>query len=163
MNKLAILVVEDEPEVRQSIVRDLAAFGDPIRIDQASDATDAMAALAEAAQEGDRVGLILADHRMPGQTGVDFLVELHSSVEYRAIRKVLITGQADQSDTIRAINSAGLDYYVAKPWDVEQLEAVVRRYLTDYIIQSKLDPLPFVSQLDGPRLIEAFSKRGAVD
>ena len=30
-------------------------------------------------------------------------------------RKVLVTGQADQADTVRAVNNAGLDHYIAKP------------------------------------------------
>ena len=55
------------------------------------------------------LSLILADHRLPGRDGVDLLVELHRQPDTAVIKKVLVTGQADQQDTIRAVNEAGLD------------------------------------------------------
>lgn len=160
MGELLILVVEDEPEVRAAIVRDLAPIAGSIRIDEASDAEDAIAALAEATSAGDQVGLILADHRLPGRSGVDLLVSLHADPERRPIRKVLITGQAGHADTVRAINDAELDHYIAKPWDPDELMAISVRQLTDYIIDVGLDPLPYVNSLDGPRLVEAYAQRG---
>lgn len=163
MGDLVVIVLEDEDEVRDAIVRDLSAFLRTVRIDEADTADDAEAALAEARASGDHVGLVLADHRLPGRDGVDLLVELHHDAATASIRKVLITGQADHSDTIRAINDAGLDWYIAKPWTPEELRAVVVRQLTDYVIDVGLDPLPYVSELDGPRLMDAYARRGPTD
>ena len=160
MSDLVILIVEDEPEVRAALARDLEAAFRTIRVDQSSDADDALAALREATEVGDRVGLILADHRLPGRSGVDLLVDLHDAPATRPIRKVLVTGQADQQDTIRAINEAGLDHYIAKPWEPEQLVAVASDQLTDFVIESGLDPLAHMRDLDGARLAEAFAERG---
>ena len=53
---------------------------------------------------------MLADHRLPGTTGVDFLCELAADPDTAYIATVLVTGQADQADTIKAVNLAGLDY-----------------------------------------------------
>jgi two-component system chemotaxis response regulator CheY len=158
MSELVILVVEDEPEVRAAIVRDLAPLTSHIRIDEAESVDDALAALDEARELGDAVGLILADHRLPGRSGVDLLVSLHHDEATAAIRKVLITGQASHGDTIRAVNDAALDHYIAKPWAPEDLLATTIEQLTTYVIASGIDPLRYASVLDGPRLFEAYSK-----
>ena len=160
MGELVILVVEDEPEVRAAIVRDLDRLVGSIRIDEATDVDDALAALDEALGAGDDVGLILADHRLPGRSGVDLLVSLHAEPERRAIRKVLITGQAGHADTIRAINEAGLSHYIAKPWDPDELVATAVQQLTDYVLDVGLDPLAHVDVLDGPRLLDAYARSG---
>lgn len=67
-----------------------------------------------------------------------------------------VTGQADQSDTIKALNQAGLDYYIAKPWDPQTLRNVVREQLTDYVLETGIDPLPYMPVLDGVRIMESI-------
>lgn len=163
MNELVIVVVEDEPEVRTAIVRDLASLADAVRIDEADTVDDARRAMNEAAESGDRVGLVLADHRLPGESGVDLLVSINADPELRDIRTVLITGQAGHQDTIRAINEAGLDWYFAKPWDPEELVSVVRQQLTTFVIDAGLDLLRFVRVLDGPRLLEQYARHTRPD
>ncbi len=160
MSELVILVVEDEPEVRAAIVRDLAPLASHVRIDESESYEDATAALEEAREAGDVVGLVLADHRLPGRTGVDFLVSLHRHDATARIRKVLITGQAGHADTIRAVNDAALDHYIAKPWDDEDLQDIVREQLTEYVAQWVEDLLPYVPILDGPKLMSIIADRG---
>ena len=160
MSELVVLVIEDEAEVRAAIVRDLEGALTTVRIDQASDVDDALAAMDEATASGDRVGLILADHRLPGRDGVDLLVELNGQPATAPIKKVLVTGQADQQDTIRAVNEADLDHYIAKPWDRDDLVRVTVDLLTDYVIETGLDPLAHMRDLDAARLAESFADRG---
>jgi two-component system chemotaxis response regulator CheY len=162
MNRLAVLIVEDEPEVRDALRRDLDPLAETLRIETADDVPDARAALDEIGADGDRLALVLADHRLPGTSGVDFLVELNAAPETSATRKVLVTGQAGQEDTIRAVNRADLQHYVAKPWDADELVAVTVAAVTDYVIAEGIDPLPYVRDLDGPRLLEAYAD-GAAD
>lgn len=152
--KLAILVVEDEPEVRDAIVTDLAPFSAVVRIEPAEDVPDAWDVVEEVVADGDRVALVLADHRLPGRTGVDMLVEMSSDERTAGARKVLVTGQADQADTVRAVNNAGLDHYIAKPWQGENLREVVRTQLTDYVVEARLNPLPHLRALDGVRAMD---------
>jgi two-component system chemotaxis response regulator CheY len=164
VDELVILVVEDEPEVRAEVVRDVEAFAGRIRVEQADDVADARAAIAEIEDAGDHLGLIVADHRLPGaETGVDLLVSLKSNPATSAVRAVLLTGQAGHQDTIRAINEAGVDHYFTKPWDPNDLTAVSVRLLTDYVIGSDIDPLRYARELDGPRLMVAFADRGRPD
>ncbi len=164
MNELVILVVEDEPEVRAEVVRDLQGFAGTIRVEQADDVADARDAIDEVEQAGDRVGLIVADHRLPGgETGVDLLVSLKQGAGTGTIRTILLTGQAGHQDTIRAINDADLDHYFSKPWDPSELVAVAAGLLTDYVIGAGIDPLRYVRELDGSRLMAAFAQRGRPD
>jgi response regulator RpfG family c-di-GMP phosphodiesterase len=158
--RLAVLVLEDEPEVRAALLRDLAVFDPPVRVEPAENVEDARAVLLELAAAGDALALVLADHRLPGTTGVDLLVELHGDPEHSSARKVLVTGQADQQDTIRAVNEAGLDRYVTKPWDAEELVALVRSELTSFVLAEDLDPLPYLPALEAARVMPALRGRG---
>ncbi len=152
--KLTILVVDDEPEVRDAVVGDLEPFADVVRIEPAEDVEDAWEVVAEVEDDGDVLALVLADHRMPGTTGVDMLIAMEDDERTAVARKVLVTGQADQADTIRAVNEAGLDHYVAKPWRPQDLQAVVRDQLTDFVLVTGMDPLPHLRALDGARAME---------
>ena len=157
-NRIVILCVEDEPEVRDSIVRDLQPFAEIFRIEAAEDVADARQVLQECMDEGDRIGLALCDHVLPGETGVSFLVELNHDEATKAIRRVLITGQAGQEDTIQAVNEGGLDYYITKPWQPDTLRHVVRDQLTEFVLGEEDDLLPYVALLDSQRLLEAVSQ-----
>lgn len=161
MVDIVILLIEDEPEVREAVERDLEPFADTFRIECAEEVEEARTVMAEIEEQGDRVGLVLCDHLLPGITGVDFLVDLNHRPDTVMIRKVLITGQAGMEDTIKAINQGGLDHYIAKPWTPEQLHDVVRTQLTEYVLANEDDLKPFVAALDGPRLLEAMASRAS--
>ncbi len=153
---VTILLLEDEADVRTALERDLEPFWDKIRYEVAQDVPDAWAAIDDILSDGDELALVLSDHRLPGESGVDFLVELTHDERFSSTRTVLVTGQADQDDTIKAVNEAGLDYYIAKPWDPQKLVAVVREQLTNYVLESGTNPLPYLPVLDGVRVMEAI-------
>lgn len=160
MNDLAILIVEDEPEVRDALIRDVAPFEGLFVIEAAEDVDDAQAALASLEAAGQSVALVLCDHLLPGVHGVDFLVELNEDPKTSPARKVLVTGQAGLEDTIRAVNEADLDHYIAKPWDDEALQDIVREQLTEYVSRRVDNLLPYVPILDGPKLMAIIAARG---
>jgi two-component system, OmpR family, phosphate regulon response regulator PhoB len=58
------------------------------------------------------------------------------------------------------VNDAGLDHYVTKPWDADELRTLVRDELTTFVLQQELDPLPFLAILDATRLMPALRGRG---
>ena len=140
--KLAILILEDEPEVRAAVTRDLLGFANTLRIEPAEDVPDAWDVIDEISNDGDALALALCDHRLPGTTGIEFMGQMMSDERTQLTRKVLVTGQADLADTVRAVNEAGLDQYVAKPWKPEELQDVVRTMLTDYVELAGIDPVP---------------------
>jgi two-component system phosphate regulon response regulator PhoB len=157
MNRLVILCIEDEDEVRDAVARDLETFEPAFAVEVAEDADDGRQVLEDVSATGDDVALVIADHRLPGMQGIDFLIELHHNPATADTRKVLLTGQADHEDTIRAINEADLDHYISKPWTAEELHTVVRDQLTEYVLQNIDDVLPYVAVLDGPRLLEKLA------
>ena len=159
--RLAILCIEDEPPVRDAIVRDLEPFAPTVVVETAESVEDARAALDELLAGGDHVALVLADHLLPGATGVDFLVELHGDPVLAGAKKVLVTGQAGLDDTIQAVNRAKLDHYIAKPWSPDQLRSVVRDLLTDFVSERLDDVLPYIHVLDGSRLLDVHARRAA--
>lgn len=161
--KLSILILEDEPEVRAALERDLLQMTPLVRIEPAEDAEDAWEAVSEIVNDGDLLALALCDHRLPGTSGVDFMIELTDDVATENTRKVLVTGQADLEDTVRAVNDANLDHYIAKPWAPNDLVAVVKEQLTDYVIKTGLNPLPYLQVLDAERALVAVRDFGQAD
>lgn len=158
MSRLVILCIEDEDEVRDAVVRDLEVFEPAFLVEMAEDADDARQVVAEVVAADDAIALVIADHRLPGMQGTDFLIELHGQPDTAQARKVLLTGQAGHEDTIRAINDADLDHYISKPWTEEELHSVVREQLTEYVLRNVEDVLPYVAVLDGARLLERVAK-----
>jgi two-component system chemotaxis response regulator CheY len=158
MSRLVILCIEDEDEVRDAVVRDLEVFEPSFLVEMAEDADDARQVVEEITDAGDAIALVIADHRLPGMQGTDFLIELHGEPSTAKARKVLLTGQAGHEDTIRAINEASLDHYISKPWTEEDLHSVVREQLTEYVLENVEDVLPYVAVLDGARLLQRLAE-----
>ncbi len=129
----AILAVDDEPAVLAAVARDLRrGFGERFRILRASSGAEALEVLRELRTRGDRIALLIADQRMPGMPGTDYLVEARKLVP--DAKRVLLTAYADTEAAIAAINEVALDYYLLKPWDPpeEQLFPVVEDLLTTW-------------------------------
>lgn len=161
-SKIFILVVEDEPDVLDALVRDLEEFEEKFPVEMAETAEEAESLLQSIYEQEDEVGLALCDHVLPGKNGVDLLIEMSEREQTRQTRKVLVTGQAGLEDTVKAVNKAGLHHYIAKPWSQENLVQIVRRQLTDYVLRTKSDLMPFMSTLESDRLAKAIHDRGSV-
>jgi thioredoxin reductase (NADPH) len=136
----AIVAVDDEPVVLAAVARDLRrGFGERYRILRAGSGAEALGLLAELRTRGDRVALLLADQRMPGMEGTDYLLEARKS--FPDAKRVLLTAYADTEAAIAAINEVALDYYLLKPWDPpeEQLYPVIEDLLTGWEAGSALE------------------------
>ena len=129
----AILAVDDEPAVLAAVARDLRrGFGERYRVLRATSGAEALDLLRQLRTRGDQVALLIADQRMPGMAGTDYLVEARKIVP--DAKRVLLTAYADTEAAIAAINDVALDYYLLKPWDPpqEQLFPVVEDLLTTW-------------------------------
>ncbi len=155
-HQIYILVIEDELEVMDALVKDLEEFEQKFPVESANNAEEAEQVVQGIANSGDEVGLILCDHVLPGKNGVDFLISMESNQLFTDSRKVLVTGQAGLEDTIEAINKAHLDHYIAKPWKKEGFQKVVVDQLTSFVIKKGYNPLEFMSVLNSIRLAEAL-------
>jgi thioredoxin reductase (NADPH) len=129
----AILAVDDEPAVLAAVARDQRrGFGEQYRILRAGSGAEALELLRELRTRGDQVALLVADQRMPGMSGTDYLVEARKLAP--EAKRVLLTAYADTEAAISAINDVALDYYLLKPWDPpeEQLYPVLEDLLTTW-------------------------------
>jgi thioredoxin reductase (NADPH) len=114
--KPAILTVDDEPQVLNAIERDLRQhYRGEYRIVKAGSGAQALEAVQGLKRRNDPLALLLADQRMPGMTGTEFLAEAMKL--YPDARKVLLTAYADTEAAIESINTIGLDHYLRKPYE----------------------------------------------
>jgi thioredoxin reductase (NADPH) len=131
--KPVILSVDDEPQVLNSIVRDLRQkFGRDYRILKAGSGKEALDTITELKKRNDPVALFISDQRMPQMEGTEFLIEAQKF--FPDARKVLLTAYADTEAAITSINTIELDYYLLKPWDPpeENLYPVLDDLLSDW-------------------------------
>jgi thioredoxin reductase (NADPH) len=129
----AIVAVDDEPAVLAAVARDLRrGFGERFRVLRAPSGTEALQVLSELRKRGEQVAMLIADQRMPGMAGTEYLVQARKIVP--DAKRVLLTAYADTEAAIAAINEVALDYYLLKPWDPpeEQLFPVVEDLLTTW-------------------------------
>jgi response regulator of citrate/malate metabolism len=160
--KIYVLVVEDEPEVLDSIVRDITSFEKFFPIEMADTAEEAREIIDSILENEDQIGLILCDHVLPGDNGVELLVEMNKRKETQGTKKVLITGQAGLQETVRAVNEADLKHYIAKPWQKDELESIVKNLLTDYVTEHVDAPLRYMQVLDSERIADHIRKGGGI-
>jgi thioredoxin reductase (NADPH) len=114
--KPILLTVDDDPGVSRAVARDLRRqYGEDYRVVRTESGPQALDTLRELKLRGDAVAVLLADHRMPDMTGLEFLEEAMDL--YPRARRALLTAYADTDAAIEAINVVDLDHYLLKPWD----------------------------------------------
>jgi thioredoxin reductase (NADPH) len=111
-----LMTVDDDASVSRAVARDLRRrYGQTHRIVRAEDPQQALDALREVKLRGDPVAAILADYRMPGLNGIEFLEQAMDL--FPRARRALLTAYADTDAAIAAINVVDVDHYLLKPWD----------------------------------------------
>jgi thioredoxin reductase (NADPH) len=116
VNKPAILVVDDDPQVLAAVRRDLRSrYRESYAVVSASSGEEALTTIRELKTRGDALAIVISDQRMPGLQGTDVLGQ--SQDIYPLARRVLLTAYSDIDAAIKAINVAHLDHYLSKPWD----------------------------------------------
>lgn len=157
---LEIICVDDQREVLTALDHDLEALGELYGVVLCESAAEAAEAMDEIDEAGGQVALVICDQVMPQQSGTDFLGRIRADTRFSHTRKILLTGLATQEDTIAAINEAGVDLYLEKPWDTERLLDGVRRLATGYVFAAGLDYLPYAPALDQQTLYDELRRRG---
>ena len=148
MEKINIICVDDQREVLDAVVRDLQPLTQWFNIEECESADECLDLLEELDEDGERIGLVISDHVMPGKSGVDMLSEIAADGRYRYTRKILLTGLASHQDTIDAINDAGVDRYFEKAWNPDELIAGCKALLTRYVLDSGIDYQSMLGALD---------------
>ncbi|MDJ0599794.1 MAG: response regulator transcription factor [Crocosphaera sp.] len=117
-----ILLVDDEPSVRESVQAYLEYSGD-LTVKVASNAADAWKILEQSIPD-----VIISDIMMPEIDGYQFLENLRNDSRFEGIPVIFLTARGMTSDRIKGYNS-GCDAYLPKPFDPEELEAIVKNLL----------------------------------
>ncbi|EGQ9991177.1 response regulator [Vibrio vulnificus] len=148
MEKLNLICVDDQREVLNAVVQDLDGLADWLNIEECESGHEALELIDDLDADGEFIAVVISDHVMPGMTGVELLRTLHTDARFFKTRKVLLTGQATHSDTIEAINSAGIVRYFEKPWKKQELVQCIRELVTDFIFDQGLDYQIWHDELD---------------
>ena len=114
---ISILVVDDEQEIIESFKRLFRKL--PYAFFFADSGEQALQILAD-----NDIDIVISDMRMPQMTGAELFS--HITLHAPTIYKILVTGFADLSMTIDAINEGAINKYVQKPWKNEALLKVVQ-------------------------------------
>jgi DNA-binding response OmpR family regulator len=118
MRRQSVLIVDDEPAVRELLKLHLANAGYDVRL--AEDAIIAERALREAPPD-----LVLVDVGLPYRGGLEFVAGLSADDEFRRLPVIFITGHEGLANGAKALGAG----YLQKPFEVGALLDLVGRNL----------------------------------
>lgn len=114
-----LLVVDDEQSMREFL--EIMLAGDGYRVSTAASGEDAYDMYLK-----EKPDLVLTDVRMPGMSGLDLIGDIRAIDPFAPI--IAITAYACADDAIRAVREGAYDY-ISKPFQIEDLRAVIRNAL----------------------------------
>lgn len=128
-----LLVVDDEPSVRTAVSAYLQEEGGfDVRV--AANAKEAWEVLGQWLPD-----LIVTDVMMPETNGYEFLEQLRADVRFRTAPVVFLTAKGMTADRIQGYD-AGVDAYLSKPFDPDELVSIVRNLLERRSAALQADP-----------------------
>jgi response regulator RpfG family c-di-GMP phosphodiesterase len=112
----SVLFVDDETHILSSIRRLIR----PLKLKTyfAESGAEGLKLLEE-----NKIDLVVSDMRMPEMDGAEFLTKVKQN--WPNTVRILLTGYADISSTIEALNNGGIYRYISKPWDDDELKEIV--------------------------------------
>jgi PAS domain S-box-containing protein len=113
----SVLLVDDEPQVLIAL-EDL--LSDQFNVFKTESAADAL----EIVQRERDIAVVITDQRMPRMSGDELLAALGDTSE---ASRILVTGFADLSAVVRAVNDGKIFAYVTKPWNADDLRLKVSK------------------------------------
>lgn len=135
-SKELILIVDDDPFLRETLEKLLEIVG--ISSHSASNGDEAMKML-----DNTKYTMILTDMKMPGVDGID-LIKMVCQVHEVSI--IAMTGYSEGYTYVDVIN-AGASDFIKKPFGIEELEAKIRRVITERNLRKELNRLSITDSL----------------
>jgi signal transduction histidine kinase/DNA-binding response OmpR family regulator len=153
-----ILCVDDSQAAIDSLVRDLRQMcGHGIEVEGYTSAEDLLERAGDLEKAGRRVPLFIADHQLPGMSGVDLLITLHDQPHFKSSRKLICSALTTLDDLSRALNKGALNANLLKPWTEKSLREVTGLLLTEWFLQHAPEDIDRLSGLlDVDQLSHAF-------
>ncbi len=128
-----ILVVDDDPEIREFVKTNLESEG--FEVEVAGSGPEALELAADRPP-----ALVLLDVMMPGMDGLTTLRHLRNDVPTANVPVVMLTAKPRAADRVKGLD-LGADDYITKPFDVEELVARVRSVIRRAQHMRDLSPL----------------------
>jgi DNA-binding NtrC family response regulator len=116
-----ILIVDDEPEVLESLQRVLR--NEPYRVLTTTSPLQALAIIGGPTP----IDLLVSDIDMPQMSGLQLVARVRQ--DHPDVVRVLLTGDARLESAVVAINQGEVHRYLTKPWDTAQLRETLRQAL----------------------------------
>ena len=111
-----ILLVDDEQRLLDGLRRTLRGR---YVISTAASGDEGLAVVEASVQEGNPFAVVVSDMMMPGMSGAEFLTLLRPVLPDAAL--LILSGQADLTSTITAVNNANLFRFLTKPCETDDL------------------------------------------
>ena len=124
----AIVLVDDDPQSLDLLRRAVTeAVGTEQEIFPAASSEEALGTLYQVRNGGRQLDMVIASQSLPGISGTRFLEILHS--QFPGVIKILVSDAPSLEEAVYAFNNAGLDRYIAAPWEPEDLKFTVTSLL----------------------------------
>lgn len=117
-----LLVIDDEPKLLRAV--ELTLRAENYEVITARSGAEAFMRLAESVPD-----LIISDIRMPGMDGYTLARQLRRSPRTSLIPIIFLTAKDGLADRVQGLG-AGVDYYVTKPFEPEELIAIIANTLS---------------------------------
>jgi len=128
LSKERVLLVDDEPQVLVALEDLLCDKFVVLKAESAEHALDLIG------NERD-IAVVITDQRMPKMTGDELLVKLAGSTD---ATRIMVTGFADLSSVIRAVNDGKIFAYITKPWNAQDLQLKVDKAVEHFRLVKEL-------------------------
>lgn len=122
MSTKTILIADDSSAMRAMLVSTIEVCGD-YHIIEAGSGFEALRLLPR-----EKVHLILTDINMPDINGLEFISYIRNNSNYLTIPVIIISTEGSQKDIDKG-KSLGANEYLIKPFNPEQLQQLIVKYL----------------------------------
>ncbi len=138
-----LLFVDDEPSILSSLQRLFRPKGYKILTAESGDAGLAIL-------DAQPVDLVISDMRMPKMDGAQFLEKVREKTP--ETMRLLLTGYADVTSTINAINKGEIYRHISKPWDDNDIVLIVKKALEHKALRAENQRLLVLTQQQNDEL-----------
>jgi DNA-binding NarL/FixJ family response regulator len=116
-----LLVVDDEPNLLRAVAAILR--GEGFEVSTARSGREALVSVAQSLPD-----LIVSDVRMPGMDGFELARKLRSAPNFALVPIIFLTAKDETEDRVEGFQ-AGVDVYLTKPFEPNELVAVIKNIL----------------------------------
>lgn len=138
MLRLKGLIVDDMPEVREVLKQSLRlcrmAYFEFVEADNGRDALEEFA-------RGD-VDMCFVDMNMPKMSGLDFIREARKTGTRHHVPMIMVTGEHAVGKIDQALDMAGADAYLCKPFSIRDLKLKVGKFVDKLELEAQPEAAP---------------------